>query len=57
MKFTSIKLDNSDVYINISRGLHITEPGIDLASIAALISGKKESPLGKRLYFGEVSLT
>ena len=44
-KFTQIKLDNSDVYINIGRGLHITEPGIDLASIAALISGKKEKPL------------
>ena len=56
-KFTSIKLESSDVYLNIARGLTLSEPGVDLACIAAIISSKKESPLGKTIYLGEVSLT
>lgn len=56
-KFTSIKLESSDVYLNIARGLTLSEPGVDLACIAAIISSKKESPLWKTIYLGEVSLT
>ncbi len=56
-KFTSIKLESSDVYINIGRGLSLADPGIDLAIVAAIMSSKKESPLGRILYLGEVSLT
>jgi predicted ATP-dependent serine protease len=40
-KFTDVKLDSDDVYVNISRGLNVSEPGIDLAAIAAIISSKK----------------
>jgi DNA repair protein RadA/Sms len=44
-KFTTIKLESSDVYLNIAHGLTLSEPGVDLACIAAIISSKKESPL------------
>lgn len=56
-KFSDIKLDSSDVYVNISRWLSITEPGIDLATIAAIISSKKWKALGKTIFIWEISLT
>jgi DNA repair protein RadA/Sms len=56
-KFTQSKLENSDVYLNVSRGLSLTEPGVDLAAIAALISSKKNMSLGRSIFLGEVSLT
>ncbi len=56
-KFTNAKLESSDVYLNVSRGLTVSEPGIDLACLAAIMSSKKEKPLGRRIYLGEVSLT
>lgn len=56
-KYTDIRLENSDVYLNIARGLSLTDPGVDLACIAAMMSSKKNIPLGKMLFFGEVSLT
>lgn len=56
-KFTTIKLESSDVYINIGRGLSLSEPGIDLAIVAAIMSSKREIPLGRTLYLWEVSLT
>lgn len=56
-KFTTIKLESSDVYLNIARGLTLSEPWVDLACIAAIISSKKESPLWKTIYLWEVSLT
>ena len=56
-KFTKVNLESSDVYLNIARGLTLSEPGVDLACIAAISSSKKESPLWKTIYLGEVSLT
>jgi DNA repair protein RadA/Sms len=56
-KFTTIKLESSDVYLNIAHGLTLSEPGVDLACIAAIISSKKESPLWRTIYLWEVSLT
>ena len=56
-KFTSTKLESYDTYLNIGRGLQVTEPGVDLACVAALISSKMEKPLGRTIYLGEVSLT
>lgn len=56
-KFTDIKLDSYDTYINIARWLSIQEPWIDLATIAAIISSKKNKSLGKMVFIGEVSLT
>lgn len=56
-KYTDIKLDSSDVYLNIARGLSVSDPGIDLACIAAILSSKKSAPLGKTIYLWEVWLT
>lgn len=56
-KFTDIRLESSDVYVNIARGLSIAEPGTDLALVAAIISSKKNLPLGGKVFIGEISLT
>jgi predicted ATP-dependent serine protease len=40
-KFTDTKLENYDVYLNIGRGFSVSETGVDLACIAALMSAKK----------------
>lgn len=56
-KYTVIKLESSDVYLNIARGLSVSDPGVDLACIAAISSSKKESKLWKTIYLWEVSLT
>lgn len=56
-KWSDTKLESDDVYVNVARGLSISEPGIDLATVAAIISSKKNKPLGKRIFLGEISLT
>lgn len=56
-KYTQVKLESSDVYLNVSRWLTLTEPWVDLAGIAALMSSKKNTSLGRSLYIWEVSLT
>lgn len=56
-KFTKLDLESHDVYLNIARWIQSSEPWIDLACIAAISSSKKEKPLGKTIYLGEVSLT
>ena len=42
----SLKLESYDVYLNIGRGLTLSEPGIDLACVAAILSSKKEKTVG-----------
>lgn len=56
-KFTDIKLESYDVYMNIGRGFSITEPGVDLACIAAMMSSRQDMSLGRTIFLGEVSLT
>lgn len=56
-KWSDTKLESYDVYVNVARGLSISEPGIDLATVAAIISSKKNKPLGRRIFLGEISLT
>lgn len=57
-KYTSVKLDSQDVYTNITRGLKIDEPWIDLAIIIAIISSKSGKKVARdTIYIGEVSLT
>jgi len=47
-----------DVYVNITGGIKITDPGLDLAVIAAVISSIKDKTISSnRVYFGEVGLT
>lgn len=47
-----------DAYINVAGGMKITEPAIDLAVVAAILSSFKNAPLSsKTAIFGEVGLT
>ncbi len=39
-RYAEAKLDSYDVYVNISRGLSVAEPGIDLALLAAILSAR-----------------
>ena len=57
MKFTEVKLESYDVYLNIGRGFSLTEPGVDLACMAAMMSSKSGKSLWDTIYLGEVSLT
>ena len=57
-KYSPVKLESHDVYCNISRGLSIWEPGLDLAIAASIISSKTGKALSKKsLYIWEISLT
>lgn len=56
-KKLGLKLMNCDAYVNVAGGLKITEPAIDLATIAAIISSYKNIPVPKNtVIFGEVGL-
>lgn len=57
-KKTPINLGNSDIYLNIVGGMKLSEPAIDLAVCAAIISSFKNRHLSKQLcLFGEVGLS
>ncbi len=56
-KFLSLKLESYDVYLNIWRGLTLSEPWIDLACVASILSSKKEKTVGDIIWLWEVSLT
>lgn len=56
-KKLGIPLGNNDVYVNLVGGLRLTEPGLDLPLIAAMISSYRDQPLPKAVaLFGEVGL-
>lgn len=49
---------NQDIFVNIVGGAKITEPGIDLPVILAILSSLKNKPLPRSLVaFGEIGLT
>lgn len=56
-KHLQINMQNSDVFVKITGGLKILEPGIDFAVIAAVLSSflEKEIP-AKNLFIGEIGL-
>ena len=57
-KRMNIPLYQYDIYVNITGGLKIKDPSIDLAIIMAILSSYKEKPLGKNvIYVGEVGLS
>lgn len=56
-KNLALYLRSSDVFINLAGGMRSTDPGLDLAILAALISSLKDSPLPeKSVFIGEVGL-
>jgi len=57
-KHTSVSLSNRDIYANVVGGLKISEPAVDLAMVAALISSERQVALPQgSCFFGEVGLT
>ena len=57
-KYTAVKLESYDVYTNISRGLKVEEPGLDLALAVSIISSKLGKTLPRSsICIGEISLT
>lgn len=56
-KNLSLYLRNSDVFVNLTGGIRSSDPSLDLAILAALISGLKDKPLTpKTVFIGEVGL-
>ena len=46
-----------DVYVNVVGGLQLTEPGVDLAAAAAIVSSLRNQPIcDKTVLFGEIGL-
>ncbi len=56
-KYTDAKIESYDIFANIGRGLSISEPGVDLALAAAVLSSRRSVSLGGQIFIGELSLT
>ena len=57
-KRLGMALGDWDAYVNIAGGIRMSEPAIDLAVVLAVLSSKKDIPLGeKTIAFGEVGLS
>jgi DNA repair protein RadA/Sms len=53
-----VRLNATDVYLNIAGGLRVSEPAADLAVAAALVSAAFDRPTNAGMvYFGEVGLS
>ena len=53
-----VRLNATDVYLNITGGLRVSEPAADLAVSAALVSAAFDQPTSAGMvYFGEVGLS
>lgn len=57
-KRLGVQLSGCDAYVNLTGGMKITEPAIDLGIVLAILSSFKNVPLSPRLIaFGEVGLS
>ena len=57
-KRLGLKLGDCDAYVNITGGIKMNEPAIDLGIVLALISSYKDKPIDeKTICFGEVGLS
>lgn len=57
-RHAQVSIQQSDLYINVVGGLKISEPAVDLALAAAMISTEKNIPIDmSSCFFGEVGLT
>ena len=56
-KHLKLSLGNKDVFVNVTAGYNLTEPGADLGIALAIISSSKNKPLPKNsIAFGELGL-
>jgi DNA repair protein RadA/Sms len=57
-KRCGFKLGTQDVFLNLAGGLRVTDPALDLAVVAAVLSSVLDVPLPERTAFaGEVGLS
>lgn len=57
-RYANLKLDSSDVYVNVVGGLKLKEPAADLAVAMAIVSSKLKKPLPADLVvIGEMGLS
>ena len=57
-KRSGVQLSDCDAYVNITGGMKVSEPAIDLAIVLAVLSGFKNKALNPKLAaFGEVGLS
>ena len=57
-KRCGFRLGQKDVFLNVTGGLKVDDPGLDLAVIAAILSSNGDAPItGKVCFAGEVGLT
>ena len=57
-KRSGVQLSNCDAYVNITGGIKILEPAIDLGVVLAVLSSFRNKPLSpKMVAFGEVGLS
>ncbi len=57
-KATGRSLFDRDIYVNITGGMRVTEPAVDLCVAASILSGYKDANMGQHsAFFGEVGLT
>lgn len=57
-KRANFKLVQKDVFLNIAGGLYITDPGIDLAILSAVLSSSLDLPISREICVtGEVGLS
>ena len=57
-KKIGLKLYNQDVFVNVGGGMKVTEPALDLALAAAIVSSFRNRPIRPgTVLFGEIGLT
>jgi DNA repair protein RadA/Sms len=56
-RHAGISLADSEVYVNVVGGIHISEPGADLPVALSLASSALDVPLGSLASWGEIGLT
>ncbi len=52
-----VNLGGDDVFVNVMGGLNLKDPALDLAVCMAVASAKKNKPVGKGVFIGEVGLS
>lgn len=57
-KKIGLKLYNQDIFVNVGGGIRVTEPALDLALAAAIVSSFRNRPVrAGTVLFGEIGLT
>ncbi len=56
-KYAGLGLHEYDIYVNVARGVKLTDPAIDMALAVAIGSSVKSRQMGKVIAFGELNLS